>query len=241
MQLYFVFSLIIQLFFAVHAGKTGRYWWIFIILFFPIAGSIVYFFVEYLPESQIESKIKKAIKTSPAKNIKQLQRNLNITDSFHNRLDLAKAYAQAGQHQQAIDLLEKCLAGTYANDRHILEGLVICYYHKGNFEKALQYLSTLEESTKEKIPENILLIKTTIFEESGNDTRALEEYEAILKRYSGPETMCRYALLLKKNRQSEKAKNLFEQLTQKAELYPSQYKLQKKWVKIAKKELKNMQ
>ncbi len=31
-------EIIIQVYFAIHAGRTGRYWWIFIILFFPLVG-----------------------------------------------------------------------------------------------------------------------------------------------------------------------------------------------------------
>jgi hypothetical protein len=40
-------SLFIQFCFAFHALKTGRpYWWIFVIMAFPVMGCLIYYFVE---------------------------------------------------------------------------------------------------------------------------------------------------------------------------------------------------
>ncbi len=54
-----VFQLFFQVFFAVHAIRTGRpYYWIFIIIFFPGIGSLIYFFAEFLSDIQGNRKIK---------------------------------------------------------------------------------------------------------------------------------------------------------------------------------------
>ncbi|PLY05430.1 MAG: hypothetical protein C0622_01700 [Desulfuromonas sp.] len=70
MTLIGIIELIAQIYFAVHAGRTGRYWWIFIIIFFPLIGSVVYFFVEYLPELNTMSKVKKSRRPKKQTNIK---------------------------------------------------------------------------------------------------------------------------------------------------------------------------
>ena len=230
----------VQLYFAVHAGRTGRYWWIFLILGFPVAGSIIYFFAVYLAETQLQTKRKKVKRISPAKRIKLLQRELEISESVQNKINLAEAYSQNGQYQQSIDLLEGCLVGTYSKDLHILEGLSFCFYHMGNLEKTLEYLSNLEEANEGKLPVKLQLMRATVFEDMGDDNRALEEYSSIIKSFSGEEARCRYALLLKKRGQIRKAREMFEEIVQKAKLYPTQYKLQQEWVKIAKKSLKQM-
>ncbi|MDH3347971.1 MAG: hypothetical protein OEM02_07710 [Desulfobulbaceae bacterium] len=231
-------ELAVQLFFAVHAGRTGRYWWIFLILGFPVAGSIIYFFAEYLPETQLQTKHTRVRRLSPAKRIKLLLRELEISESIQNKINLAEAYSQNGQYRQSIDLLEGCLVGAYSKDLHILEGLSFCFYNLGNFEKTLEYLSDLEEANEGKLSAKLRLMRATVYEKIGDDNRALEEYESIVNIFSGEEARCRYALLLKKRGQTRKAQELFEEIVRKAKLYPTQYKLQREWVKIAKKGLK---
>ena len=42
---------LVALFFAIHALRSGRQmYWLFILFSFPLLGSVAYFFVEYLPE-----------------------------------------------------------------------------------------------------------------------------------------------------------------------------------------------
>ena len=45
-------SLAVQVFFAVHAYRSGRIWWIFVLFFFPVVGPLVYLFAEYLPSAR---------------------------------------------------------------------------------------------------------------------------------------------------------------------------------------------
>ena len=44
---------LIQFCFAFHVLKSGRpYWWIFIIMAFPVMGCVIYYFVEVFPGSR---------------------------------------------------------------------------------------------------------------------------------------------------------------------------------------------
>jgi len=234
-----IVQIIIQVYFAVHAARTGRYWWIFIILFFPIIGSLIYFFVEYLPELQIAAKLKNPRNVNPAKQIKQLQQELEITDSIKNRMDLAEAYFHAGEYQASIDLLEKSLVGVNAKDPHILEGLCFSCFHNRNFEKTKKYLSELEEATDGKLANNLRLMRARTHEALGKEEAALKEYQSIINICTGEEARCRYALLLKKLGQRERARELFEEIIKNAKLYPRQYsKFQSEWVNIAKEQIK---
>ena len=54
--------LLIQLCFAYHALKTGRpYWWLFVIMGFPVIGCLLYYFVEVFPTSRESRKAEKAV------------------------------------------------------------------------------------------------------------------------------------------------------------------------------------
>lgn len=216
-----IIGIIIQVYFAVHAGRTGRYWWIFIILFFPLLGSVIYFFVEYLPELQQESRIKKSVNRNSTKSIKQLKRELELTDSIQNRINLAEAFFREEQYQEAIELLEKCRAGIYLQDSHILEGLSLSYYYVGKIDEALVRLSELEDAENGKLPNNLKLLRAKIFETLGEDHRALEEYASIVTSYPGEEARCRYAVLLKKRGDLVQARELFEEILKMRGCIPS--------------------
>jgi hypothetical protein len=48
-----IVSLILQVALAVHVVRTGRsMMWLFIILFFPVVGSLIYLFAEVIPEME---------------------------------------------------------------------------------------------------------------------------------------------------------------------------------------------
>lgn len=240
MPLLGIIEIVIQVYFAVHAAKTGRYGWIFIILFFPLVGSLIYFFVEYLPEMRIESRVKTGRNVSTKKRFAELQREVEITDSIKNRINLAEAYFQNGMYQESINLLEKSLVGTYANDPYILEGLCHAYFKNGNYEKTKEYLSIYENISEGKLNNNIRLMKAKTFEALGQDKEALEEYKAIVNLYAGEEARCCYALLLKKNGGKHAARELFGEILKNAKLYLKHYKkYQSEWVAIAKEENAN--
>ena len=239
MPLLAVLELIVQIYLAVHAGRTGRYWWIFIILFFPLVGSIIYFFVEYLPEINTMSKIKKSRISDKPKDIRLLQRELEITDSVKNRLNLAEAYFHQNQYQESIELLEQCLTGIYADDLHIIEGLCHSHFRNGTYGKSIEYLNRYERINKDLLPNNLRLVRAKVYEAKGDFQKAILEYEAIADICPGEEARCRYAVLLKKQGYVEKAKELFEKILKNAELYPKQYaKFEKEWVKIARSEIR---
>ena len=233
-----ILELLVQIYFAVHAGRTGRYQWIFIIIFFPLVGSIVYFFVEYLPDINTMSKIKKARISNKPKNIKLLQRELEITDSVKNRLNLAEAYFHSNQYRESIELLEKSLTGIHVNDLNILEGLCHSHFRNKTYDKSIEYLNQYERINKGLLPNKLRLVRAKAYEAKSNLQKAMAEYEAIANICTGEEARCSYAIMLKKQGHVEKAKELFGIILKNAELYPKQYaKYEKEWVKIARSEI----
>ena len=95
--------ILIALFFAVHAMKTGRStYWLFILFSFPLFGSIVYFFVEYLPSSKVERGVKqvsnKALQLlDPTRELREAKQAFELTPTIQNRMRLAAALDNAGE------------------------------------------------------------------------------------------------------------------------------------------------
>ena len=230
-------SIVVQIYFAIHAGKSGRYWWIFPIFVFPLFGSIVYFFVEYLPELKLAAQAKRSRNKTPRHNIKELERALELTDSVKNRITLAEAYFHAGRYQDSIDLLENTLTGMHSDDPYILEGLAYACFHNGDFVKAREYLEKLETSQDGKLPVKARLLRAKSLEQLSEFDAAVDDYRSVMNILSGEEPRCRCALLLKKLGRNDEAQELFNQMVKHAEVSPKHYrKAEKRWIAIAKTE-----
>ncbi|HNB28949.1 MAG TPA: hypothetical protein PLR41_18410, partial [Alphaproteobacteria bacterium] len=87
--------LLLQISVIIHAMKTGRpYYWIFIIMAFPVIGCLIYFVVELLPGSRQERNLKKfghdiAKAMNPDRDMRRHAEELAICGSTENKLKLA--------------------------------------------------------------------------------------------------------------------------------------------------------
>jgi hypothetical protein len=72
----------------------------------------------------------------------------------------------------------------------------------------------------------------------GEFDKALEEYAVLANYYSGYEAKCRYALLLKKQGEVEKARQLFQEIIDRTEQLPRHLrKPHRDWIDIARSHL----
>lgn len=124
-----VIHLAFAIFFAVHAVRTGRpNWWLFVLLSFPMLGSIVYFFSEYMGDMRHTRHGRKAIKAvtniiDPHRELREATIEFDRTPTAYNRARLAQALLAKGEVQQAIDHYKVAASGPYAKDVSFLRGL----------------------------------------------------------------------------------------------------------------------
>jgi hypothetical protein len=99
--------LLIQFSFAFHALKTGRpYWWIFIIMGFPVMGCLIYYFVEVFPNSREHRKVNKAARSiakvlQPDADLKHRAEELEVCGSIDNKMALAEECMASGMYAEA--------------------------------------------------------------------------------------------------------------------------------------------
>ena len=131
--------LLIQSCFAYHALKTGRpYWWIFVIMAFPVAGCIIYYLVEVFPGSrehrcagtELPRKLAQALQ--PDADLKRVE-ELEIYGSVDNSLALAAECMNQQMYPEAARLYESCLNSLYASDGAILLGLAKALVGSGDW------------------------------------------------------------------------------------------------------------
>jgi len=243
MPLFFILSIAAQVICGIHAVKTGHERWLFVIIFFSVAGCLIYFFVEMLPDLRHQPVALKAGSNlfkllDPGRGLRYLKDQQSRADTISNRKALADGYVQEGQFTKAIDLYQTCLQGSYTDDPGIMEGLSLAYFFQENYTTAKKYLLRLKEIQGEKTPNEFKLLLARTYEGLNEQENALNEYSNLLRFHSGEEARYRYALLLKKSGNTQNANELFKAIIAETRIQPKFYRRsQRKWVHLAKKEI----
>lgn len=246
MPLFFIFSIAAQVICGIHAVKTGRERWLFVIIFFSLAGCLIYFFVELLPDLGHQPVALKSGSglfklLDPGHELRYLRDRLSRADTISNRKALADGYVQAGLFNDAVKLYQTCLQGTYADDPAIMEGLSLAHFFQEDYAGAKKYLLRLKNIQGEKTPHEFKLLLARTYEGLGEQENALNEYTNLLRLHSGEEARYRYALLLKNSGSTQKANELLKAIVAETRIQPKFYRrTQKKWVELAKKEIQQI-
>jgi hypothetical protein len=234
--------LVAQVFFAVHAIRQGKAWWLLILFFFPGVGVLVYFFAEYLPDVRtggLRSAGKKlARRLNPAAEVKRLEDEVALSNTVNNRLALADAYLHAGRGDDAVALVRTCLAGIHEDDPRVLGALARAAHGAGQMEEARDAMERLKRQGT-MLTASVQLLDARIAEDSGDLEGALRAYAVLARGAAGEEARCRYALLLKRVGRNDEAYAVFEEMLRHARVSSGHYRREeKKWLDVARRELK---
>lgn len=237
--------LAVNVFFAVHAYRRGRVWWIFVIFFFPLVGSLVYLFAEYLPSARAGGRARSVARDvarmiNPAAEIRRLEDVVALSPTVNNRMELARAYLRAGRKEDAIRTYEACAQGIHADDPKLLYETTIAYFENGDLPRARETMDRLRRVTT--ITPEQLLLSARIHEERGDLDQALAEYEQLAGRGAGEEGRARYGLLLQRLGRHDEARAVFDAIVRHARVSSAHYRREEKeWIDIARRELKDEQ
>jgi hypothetical protein len=229
---------------AVHVVRTGRsYFWIYIVLIFPIVGPLIYVIAEVLPDLIGARTTRRVASTArrildPEKAYREASRNLQISPTAHNMCALAEACIDRQSYDEAITLYRGALAGQNADAPDIMEGLACAHFLKGDMAQALAVLDELRAKNPDYRSADAHMIYARSLEGLGRDAEALDEYAALTRYYNGEEARCRWALVLRKVGKAAEARALFEEIARAQKLAPSHYvKAQREWIDIARTNL----
>lgn len=238
-----VLTVLIQITLAVHAVRTGRGNWLFVILAFPLVGSAIYFFSEVLPDIQRGRTGRAAKETvlntlDPTRKLKNSAKALKVSDNIDNRLQLADECVASGLYDDAIDYYQTALTGIYEHDPNIMLKLAQAYFFKSDFAHTQATLDALIAKNPDFKSQQGHLLYARSLEGLGEVDKALAEYATLTSYASGHEARCRYALLLKKQGQTEKARQLFQTILDRTEQIPHHLrKPHREWIDIARANL----
>ena len=232
--------LLIQFCFAFHVLKTGRpYWWIFIIMGFPVMGCVIYYFVEVFPGSREHRQANKAVRNlakalQPDADLKRRAEELEICGSVDNRLALAQECMTSQMYAEAARLYASCLDGAYASDTSILFGLAKAAAEGGDWTQAGKAIARLKAEAPKMKPTEVRLLEARMLEARGETDAALAAYRELIPVFVGLEARYRYGRFLMRLGRNEAAIQMFDEVAKHAKRFASSIEEEERWAAAAK-------
>lgn len=240
-----VISILLQVALVVHIVKTGRNTtWIWIVMMLPVAGGIAYLLVEVLPSlSQSRTartaKQKASQTVNPLKQLRDVAKNYNISDTVENTLALAEELEKKNMFEESVKLYQKCLKGSFEFDPDILHKLASAQFYASNFVAARSSLDVLIEKNPNYKNADAHLLYARCLDELNETDAAMHEYQALSEYYTGPEANYRFALMLINLNRGDEARHYLEAIMERAEQSPPHYAvLHKEWLSKTKNLIK---
>ena len=241
---YWFISILIQVIFIVHAiNRRQDYFWIFVILFFPLVGCAVYAVMVWIPEARHSRTARGTSRAmlslvDPKRELRKRLSRLDVSDTVENRVSLARELTHHGMVQDALELYERSLKGVYEDDPYLLQGYAGALFEAGMLQDARAALEKLRAANPGLKSQEVQLLYARVLEKLGDTARADKEYAAVVQAYGGMEAKCRYALFLKQHARKDEAKQLFEDILRGARHTSGHSRrLNKEWISTSKREL----
>jgi hypothetical protein len=233
--------LLIQFCFAYHALKTGRpYWWIFVIMAFPVAGCIIYYFVEVFPGSREQRSANSAARKlarvlEPDADLNKRVEELEICGSVDNKLALAAECMNHQMYPEAARLYASCLDAVYASDGAILFGLAQALVEGGDWGKASAAVERLKSNAPKFRPLEVQLLQARALEGRGDKDAALSAYRELIPVFVGLEARYRYGSFLSRLGKHDAAMEVFNDVVKCAKRFSSSLEEEERWASAAKR------
>jgi hypothetical protein len=229
----------------VHAVRGGNFLWVYVIIFIPGIGSLIYIAVEIVypwlrGSAGARAKSAATAVLDPNRDYRQALRDAEVVGSIDAKRALAEQYIQRGQVGQGIALYEEMIKQPlFRDDPVVLLGLARAQLQIGDAAAAQATLDALQKAEPNFQSEEAHMIYARALEAQGKDEEALAEYKALVRYAGGEEARTRYAALLEKMGRRDEAREIYTQVVKNIENGQRHYKAaQKEWGDLARAGLK---
>lgn len=208
---------VLQIAFIVHVVVTRRQWfWIFVLLFLPGLGVVLYLFIEVLPGMRRGRGINlqpalEAIK-SPETRIRERREALAETDTLANRVSLAQALRQAGRLDEAEATLEPLRVGIYNDDPALLTELADLAMRRGDPARARELLGGIDLKRSAAVRTRTLTLLAEAAEALNEPQVAEGRYREAMTGATTEEPRAKFAHFLYKQGRQDEAKAVLADL-----------------------------
>ena len=230
---------------VIHAIRTGNIFpWIYVIVFLPAIGSLIYFFMVILPGLLRSRGARKfgqsaARAIDPDKDYRQAIREAEMVGSVDAKRTLAEHLVQRGKYAEAIELYHNALQGHFRDDPVLWLGLARAQFLSGEAAAAQASLDELQRLDPKFASADAHLLYARVLEAQDKTDEALAEYEKLARYFPGEEARVRYAQLLDKTGARDRAREVFAQVLKSLDGAPRHYRAaQREWGALARAALR---
>ncbi|HTI94358.1 MAG TPA: PLDc N-terminal domain-containing protein [Puia sp.] len=236
----YLVSIVLQAICVIHClAKGNQQKWIWVIIFLPFIGCVLYFFTEIVNARNARS-LSSGLggMVNPLGRIKRLENNLLFTDTFNNRVMLADAYLAAGRTDEAIGLYTSSLTGAFTENEYVMKQLIRAYFEKQRYTEVILMARKLYGRPQfARSKEHILYARALV--NTGDPAGAEQEFMKMKARFADFEARYQYGLFLRGAGREKEARLVFEDITGEASHLSSRERRDNRaWIAKAKDELK---
>ncbi|BCW89642.1 hypothetical protein sos41_28080 [Alphaproteobacteria bacterium SO-S41] len=239
--IYYGGILLLMLTCVVHAARNGKIIpWIYVIVFLPLIGCIAYIIVEILPQALSSPDAQKIKETAldlrdPERNLRKLKHEAELSNSVDARQRLADEYLRIGRAEDGLPIYRALAATDYGDDPRLQMGYANALVETANFAEAETVLDRFQREHPSKTDADGHLLFARALAGQGKSAQAIEEYEAVIVYFPGPEALCRYAQYLLSIGRKDEAIGHFRKIVKTIETSPPHVKrINKRWYQTAK-------
>jgi hypothetical protein len=240
---FYLATIALQAICVIHCVRKGRQQtnWIWLIVFLPLIGSLVYIFSEMISRKDI-SNMQSGVGSvfNPSGPIRKLEENLRFADTFTNRVALADAYLAVGQTDNAVSLYESSLTGNFIENEHVLSQLIIGYFQ----QKRYQEIPPLAEKIYRQpqfARSRAHILYATALGYLGKSEQAEKEFKSMKSRFSNYEGRLQYGLFLSSEGRYDESQQVFNEMVNEAgHLNAREKRDNRQWFNMAKGELQKI-
>jgi hypothetical protein len=239
---FYIITIALQAICVFHCVRKGRQSnWIWLIVFLPLIGSLIYLFTEIFTHremAQLQSGVGSVF--NPGGSIRKLEENLRFSDTFANKVALADAYLAAGQTDRAIALYQSSLEGNFDENEHVLQQLIIAYFQVKRYDEIIPIAKKIY-----KLPQfarsRAHVLYATALDYTGHPELAEKEFRQLKSRFSNYEARYQYGRFLVRNSRPDDARQvLSEMLGETSHLSSREKRYNRDWLALAKDELNKL-
>jgi hypothetical protein len=150
----------------------------------PLIGGVAYLLIELAPGLRTPRGLWFSIKPRLWR-IADLRRELEDSDTVHNRSRLAEELFEAGELAEASQVADECLSGVFKNDPHLLVDAARFKVALGKHQEALAFLERCDTKADKRLVLEKELVRGDALAGLGSYDEAERAYAGIVDRYIG--------------------------------------------------------
>lgn len=215
---YYYFVLAIQVFCIYHAYKNRKEtFWYFVIFFIPLIGSIFYIFTQVINSGDVEKVSEELNKViNPTKKVKDLEKQLKFANTFQNRVNLADAYMEIGDYENANIHYEAALQGNFKNDYYVIKQMIGAMSRSKQYSEVILLAEKIKDKTEFKNSKTQFIYGLAL-DKLGRIQEAEENMKTIDQRYSNYEERYILAEFYMTNNKKDKAREVLQEMITESE------------------------